>query len=315
MQNYHVVKKVGVILNTDTRNKLLVVSSLVCVVLLVIATFFDLQISNAVINYNSIFGTVFQTVGESPIHIVFFLSGQIGIAYACRHLRDKVFAVFLFVGSVSLSVWQMKQFLNVVLSYTFSAINNVQKHRPIGLANSDGMAGTGSLAMSFLICLVVYLILTAILQYYWLHKQSDQQLARYLLVAVFASLTVWFAEEVNATLKNNWGRFRPYELNASQTNFTSWLHPNGINGHKSFPSGHTMAGISCVIFSWFATKQRTREILWVFGVVWGILVGISRIVIGAHFLSDVTFSFFLTAAIIYIIRALYQELVSDSLKL
>ncbi|MGA3441551.1 hypothetical protein ACA618_08030 [Lactiplantibacillus pentosus] len=42
MQNYHVVKKVGVILNTDTRNKLLVVSSLVCVVLLVIATFFDL---------------------------------------------------------------------------------------------------------------------------------------------------------------------------------------------------------------------------------------------------------------------------------
>ena len=76
-----------------------------------------------------------------------------------------------------------------------------------------------------------------------------------------------------------------------------------------------MAGISCVIFSWFATKQRTREILWVFGVVWGILVGISRIVIGAHFLSDVTFSFFLTAAIIYIIRALYQELVSDSLKL
>lgn len=168
MQNYHVVKKVGVILNTDTRNKLLVVSSLVCVVLLVIATFFDLQISNAVINYNSIFGTVFQTVGESPIHIVFFLSGQIGIAYACRHLRDKVFAVFLFVGSVSLSVWQMKQFLNVVLSYTFSAINNVQKHRPIGLANSDGMAGTGSLAMSFLICLVVYLILTAILQYYWL---------------------------------------------------------------------------------------------------------------------------------------------------
>ncbi|MDT6989897.1 hypothetical protein [Lactiplantibacillus pentosus] len=59
MQNYHVVKKVGVILNTDTRNKLLVVSSLVCVVLLVIATFFDLQISNAVINYNSIFGTVF----------------------------------------------------------------------------------------------------------------------------------------------------------------------------------------------------------------------------------------------------------------
>lgn len=48
-------------------------------------------------------------------------------------------------------------------------------------------------------------------------------------------------------LKYLWGRVRFRDLLAAGNYdaFTSWLHPNGINGNKSFPSGHTAgAGMS-----------------------------------------------------------------------
>lgn len=282
--------------------------------LLIIALFWDLPISNALINENSLFGTIFQTFGEFAVYLIFVLSGQIAMTYAWRHRRDWLFASLLFFGGFGLSAWQLKQYLNEIADYALAAFHNIAVHQPIGLANSDATTAALPLSQALLLWLVVYLGLTGLIQF-WLHRQNDQQLTRYLLVGIFASLTVWFALEVNLVLKADWGRVRPYELNHAQSNFTTWLHPNGVNGHKSFPSGHAMAGTLSIVFSWFAVKPRLHRILWVSGVVYAILLAISRLIIGAHFLSDVTFSFLLTAAIIYIMRELYYRLVSKPLQL
>ena len=69
-----------------------------------------------------------------------------------------------------------------------------------------------------------------------------------------------------------------------------------------------MAGTLCIVFSWFTTKK--QHTLWLIGVGNGALLGLSRVIIGAHFLSDVVFSYFLTATISYVLRELYKRLVS-----
>lgn len=301
-------------MNYSAKKKLFSVSAIVCVVLLLIASFSDLAISNAVINYNSIFGTIFQTLGEFPVYCIFVLCGEIAMAYALRNLNSLLFSGVLFIGGLSLSLWQLKQYLNEVESYTLSALSNIHAGKDMGLANSDAATAKLSVGVAILIWLISYIIITVLVQY-WMAKKDDSQLNRYLILAIFASLTVWFALEINLTLKDTWGRVRPYELSSSQKEFTPWFHPNGINGHKSFPSGHTMAGTLCIVFSWFATQPQLRKRLWVAGIVYGILLAISRVIIGAHFLSDVTFSFFLTATIIFVMRELYDRLLSEELKI
>ncbi|CAJ1225822.1 phosphatase PAP2 family protein [Lactiplantibacillus xiangfangensis] len=301
-------------MSKSTKNRLFLAAFLIGGGLLVVALFADLSISNAVINYNSIFGTLFQTFGLFAAYLVFVLAGQIGMAYALRHTDEPLFAGLLFLGGLGLSAWQLKQYLNQVANYGLSALHNIQVDKPMGLANSDKAAVKLPVGQSLILWIVVYLLLTILIQY-WLHKKDDQMLKKYLIVAVFASLTLWFAGQVNGALKTFWGRFRPYELNHAQTNFTSWVHPNGPNGHMSFPSGHAMAGTVSILFSWFAVNPKTKKILWVSGVVFAILMAISRVVIGAHFLSDVTFSFLITAAIIYVMEECYHRLVPDNLQL
>lgn len=108
-------------------------------------------------------------------------------------------------------------------------------------------------------------------------------------IAILASLTVWFALEVNLTLKDLWGRYRPYELTSGNHEFTNWLTINGVNGHKSFPSGHTMAATLCIVF--MVRFNNKRKSFFIGGIVYGVVIAISRVIVGAHFFSDVTFSF------------------------
>lgn len=294
-------------MNSTTKKKTFYIALISCIFLLFIATFWDLQISETLINYNSWFGTIFQTFGEIPVYFIFVLSGQIAIAYAFRKRNDWLFALPLFIGGFSLSLWQTKAYTNEILSYLLTISSNLEHHKAIGLANSDANVGNPSLLLTIMVWLGIYIVVTILAQT-WLSRKDEKSLHHLLYVAVFATLAVWFSLQANLALKDFWGRFRPYELSASHKEFTSWLHPNGINGHKSFPSGHTMAGTLMIVFSWFASSQPIRKKLWIFGVAYGVLLGISRIIIGAHFTSDVVFSFFLTAFIIYIVNELYLVL-------
>lgn len=57
------------------------------------------------------------------------------------------------------------------------------------------------------------------------------------------------------------------------------------SGYTSYPSGHTMAAFS--LFITLALLWPTKKIFGVFCVIMAILVAISRIYLGQHFLSDV----------------------------
>ncbi len=95
-------------------------------------------------------------------------------------------------------------------------------------------------------------------------------------------------------IKILWGRIRFRELAANYSDFTPWYLPQGINGNQSFPSGHAAMGFMLLaLFVFFADRAFYQRVI-LKGIIisWAIAVCISRIVIGAHFTSDVLFGAF-----------------------
>jgi membrane-associated phospholipid phosphatase len=90
-------------------------------------------------------------------------------------------------------------------------------------------------------------------------------------------------------LKIFWGRVRFRDLEPLFTDFTNWYVPNGITGNESFPSGHTAMGFILISFFLLFRNENlfTRYSVYIFVLAWAIAVAASRVVTGAHFLSDV----------------------------
>ncbi len=111
-------------------------------------------------------------------------------------------------------------------------------------------------------------------------------------------------------LKFVWGRIRFRDFNGDFSNFSAWYIPNGFNGNDSFPSGHaSMAWMLISLFILFSDKSIfKRTAIKTFIISYALIVCISRIVIGAHFASDVLFgSMFMIATYLIGKHFLYEE--------
>jgi membrane-associated phospholipid phosphatase len=102
-------------------------------------------------------------------------------------------------------------------------------------------------------------------------------------------------------VKYFWGRVRFRELDAAFSQFTPWYLPQGLTGFDSFPSGHAAMGwILLALLVLFANKKplvKYSALTIIF--MWGVTLALSRVVIGAHYSSDVLFgSFFIIISFI-----------------
>lgn len=96
---------------------------------------------------------------------------------------------------------------------------------------------------------------------------------------------------VNVLLKDNLGRARPRELVefGGKYEFSQIWETGETGKNSSFPSGHSSAGFY-MIAPWFLLRRhrRTQGYAWLIGGAgYGLLVGVTRILQGGHFLSDV----------------------------
>lgn len=99
---------------------------------------------------------------------------------------------------------------------------------------------------------------------------------------------------INVILKDNHGRARPREIKEFGGKYEfSQIWVRGETGkNSSFPSGHSSIGYY-MIAPWFLLrrKERGKGLAWlVGGLGYGSLVGLTRILQGGHFLSDVVWS-------------------------
>lgn len=100
---------------------------------------------------------------------------------------------------------------------------------------------------------------------------------------------------VNGVFKPLWGRPRPHQVEVfgGSRPYRHWWQPGNLGGGRSFSSGHAAMGYVLVAGACLVSPRRSS---WLRGLAlggaltYGSLVGVARIVHGAHFVSDVLWS-------------------------
>lgn len=116
---------------------------------------------------------------------------------------------------------------------------------------------------------------------------------------------------VNAVLKEHWGRARPSqvaEFGGSAAYTPVWLPSDGCSRNCSFVSGHVAFASVPVAGAWMAANRRRRQLWFAGGLATGALMGVCRIGLGRHFLSDVVIAMLLVALVAALLAALMQRL-------
>lgn len=138
--------------------------------------------------------------------------------------------------------------------------------------------------------------------------ESRSMVLRYAAVALLYFILVIL---IMNSLKTVWGRMRFREMTDPVNQFTRWYQivPRGgfNNIYASFPSGHSMNSAGVILLMLLppmipALRGREKA-LHAFVYIWCVLVGISRVFMGAHFSSDVTVGVLLSLAIFEALRA------------
>lgn len=253
---------------------------------LLVGSFFDYQISSALFNSSSLFGRFIEAAGELPFELTASIAGVMLVRAVRPDSRgSKWLAVLGILVNVGLAGYEI-----------------------IGSLRVGGKLIAVQLVLTFVLVIVANLIV-----YRLTRTTEPDELTRWALMV----LAVWIAQAIilNAIVKPLWSRPRMRVIEVTPgLNFQPWWvigNPDkwtyiaaGVikDGFKSFASGHTahaaiglmLAGLPAAAFK--EKPSRRRVIFWA-AVVVAAFVAFGRIVIGAHFLSDVSCGFALVLAL------------------
>lgn len=261
---------------SNSNKKYLLVLICSFAILMSVFAFFDLDISLALLNMDSSYGKFAEISSEIPLDLITMIS--FAILFVGRSKKKTLWSI---LGSVIcfIGVFEYGFFI------FFFSIKYVSTKLALILGGVLGtVIGIGALFMA-----------KKLLS---LHRE---ELIRVALIVV---VSVLLQELFVNVFKIIWDRPRMRDLVAPYSDYCPWykLHASKVGG-DSFPSGHTAkaAGaflymLLCDVFESFKGK---RIYFFVGGLLWTIVIGVGRIVLGAHFASDVTAgAFFMLLAII-----------------
>ncbi|MBR0538459.1 MAG: phosphatase PAP2 family protein [Clostridia bacterium] len=273
--------------------------ALLFVGLLITATFTDLQVSTILTKNalpagqyyaNDLFGVVFECVGTSPELLICALCAAMLTIWAKRIMKKgAVRMLLLFAGVaavIGLYLWEFSDLFKYVCRH----------------AAEDGEVPLFMWGISGFLAL-----LSAALSLFAVNCFSDESLKKLPRYAIVTMGAIVVAILIVQALKNPVGRMRYRAMNVigDYSGFTRWYVFNGqpdktwmretfgtSDAYKSFPSGHTRAAAATFYLVSLADvigvkSKRTRCLLWCFAIGFTGLVALSRIVVGAHFFSDV----------------------------
>ena len=164
-------------------------------------------------------------------------------------------------------------------------------------------SGFGFWLLSNLSAFGEQLLLVVIMGFlYW---GLDKEFGKYVGVNVLV-VNVW-----NPMIKNAVMRLRPYFVPGYDVKLLRLIDNSAdamdvaAQGY-SFPSGHAANAVA--VYGSLAVHEKKRKLLWVLAVVLPLLVGVSRVFVGAHFPTDVLCGWLLGALIAAFIPWLRRKL-------
>lgn len=228
--------------------------------LLIIASFYDLQISHALSNGTSVFGRLFVSLAEVPAYSVLPISGVILLNANHKFKSIKW-------------TWAAR-IASLCLIYIGFFAWGVMGSRVAEFPNVYALSALYSILLSVLSVVI--------------GRNLKVNYDKYIKFAIFAIIVMLVSLIVIRVMKLTWGRMRYRDMLAigDFSGFTPWYLPQGATGATSFPSGHSASAANIFIFA-VLFKGKARYIANAVGIIFVILSCFSRIVINAHFMSDV----------------------------
>jgi len=159
----------------------------------------------------------------------------------------------------------------------------------------------------FILACLLYLVYTAIK--YRSYKKILRSGVFFLVIA--AVISPGFV--VNEVFKENFGRARPRhieEFNGKREFTGAFKISDQCERNCSFSSGHAAMGYFLTAIA-YTTNLLYFNRIYLTGIVFGSLVGLSRIIMGGHFLSDVLTSAFVVLFLDHVIFILWQILIRN----
>jgi lipid A 4'-phosphatase len=127
---------------------------------------------------------------------------------------------------------------------------------------------------------------------------------------LFLALAIGPGLIVNSLLKETSGRARPVQIEqfGGSRQFTpAFVIADQCERNCAFVSGH-VAAATMPVAGYFLAATRRRQRLWLAGgVALGLAVGLARLVVGAHFLSDVVVAMFITWVVCALVAAVMLQ--------
>lgn len=273
----------------------------------ILGSFFDLQIDQALWSKNNPFGLIMASFGVYPCYagLAFIGGGLLETTMQRKelHILGRIFCFFLsglaYVMAIYLcgKEWPSVNGYNAPqiawLSYLISAI-----------------VFGGVYVLAFMVC----------------RKGDQKQLFRVLICMVIIFTVALLPAGFAIKLIIHRPRYR-YLVRTGAVSFHNWwencanykqiiedYEGIGIEGFpitkedfKSFPSGHSGTGMIMAMFlpffSYFFPKLKGKEtILFYSGVAFGLLMMFSRMVVGAHYLTDTCMGSLIVMVVFYVVN-------------
>ena len=258
-------------------------------VLLVFGTLYDTAIAQTVYQPDNFMAKIFESAGIFPPFI--FVSSM--------------FVVLFFMAGYS----EKKQTVKRVVTAGLSAI----PYLVYGFMASETYLS--ALWARAIVAVGAAAVLTP-LTFLVFRKKSQDTLKKLTVFLIFASIVSVLSSLISINvLKYVWGRPRYREMMAEGDffldAFTPWYHINGLSlhGHHSFPSGHTCSAtnllVLCALDEVFPMETNKKKTITFLVCMYIFTMAYSRLVLGAHFLSDVTGGFFIGFLVYAVAKYVY----------
>ncbi len=260
------------------------IAVLVCLLGVLAVGNLDYTISKSIINEHSTWANFFNMFGEFPA----MLGMLVGVAILFGGRRKEI-AWRNVVGWI----FSIPFMLLFSFAIVFMPINYYFEHNPNGIPQMWMIiAAVGAIALFAITMLLI-------------KKVSNKKLRELRKIGLILIILVITEMVLVNVVKILWARPRMRSIE-SVDEFVHWYKINGPsndNELKSFPSGHAANGWIMLAYTMFLPYLKKMKKNWfmIFAIVWGTGVAVSRVVLGAHFLSDVLVGSYITILAFFMI--------------
>ena len=276
---------------------------------IIIGSFLDLQINQAIYDRYNGFGIFMAGLGEFPVYSFLGVMAA-GFIYLCKYFKkvwQRIALIVLAVGCIGVSIYFQGKHIFALNAY----------NRPDLLLLGFGIAAV--------------MVALAFVAGYFLFKYATIKPMQILIILLTIMVIYGVAIGLNQLFKLTMCRPRSrflFDTNTVGSNYRDWWErgksvkdswvgekfPNGAEitseEFKSFPSGHmanTMILLPMLLFVPIINNhvKLKEEWLVIIAVVWNLILAYTRMRVGAHYLSDVSMGAFMTIVVTYAVNELY----------